>query len=430
VRARGERLPFRVRGAALTAAAVALWVVVHGITGMGDYQPAGQVSGDNPAPAIDALIHGHLTALVTQQPLMGLVSLVWRAPFSASAAWLGGGPHLAYQLGTLACLLPIFSAATWLAARARSRGQWAAAAAAILLIACGPLTVAAVALGHPEEVLTCLLAAGAVILAGQARPVGAGVLLGLAVGTKQWAVVAVPCVLLALSSRRVVAAALATAVAAPLVGLLPLLNPGAFSRANQWVQGLHVANPLSLWWLVAGRYPGGGDASTHLLPLSLTRGAAAVLALALASAAILTYARRVLRRGALPQVDGLALLACLGLVRCVADPLPSTYYCVALVTPLALWEAGTRRRLPLLAALVSVAVDWIPKAVGAAASHGSAGLAVLNLLLLGAGVALGAHLARSAVHPRPEGGAAGQDDERASGWRGSPSSGMGSQAAA
>jgi hypothetical protein len=430
VRARAEHVPSRIRAAALTATGAGLCLVVHAITSTGDYQPAGPVAGDNPAPAIAALIHGHLTALIAQQPLMGLVSLVWRAPLSAGAAWLGGGPRLGYQLGALACLLPILAVVLWLAGRARSRAHWAAGTAAIVLIAYGPVTVAALDLGHPEEVLTALLAAGAAILACQDRPAGAGVLLGLALGTKQWALLAAPCVLLSLPARRLVAAALAAAVAAPAVGLLPLLNPSAFVRANRWVDGIHTANPLSVWWPIAGRHLGAGDAPAHLLPLSLTRGTAAVIVLALACVGIWAYARRHARDGRLPQVDGLALLAALGLVRCLADPLPDNYYYVAVVIPLALWEAGTLRRLPLLAVLVSVAIDWMPRGVAAAAGNGPVGLAILNALWLGAGLALGVHLVRRAVLPRLEAGAASQDAGRPSGYRGSPSSGIGSQAAA
>ncbi len=430
MRARAERRPLLLHAAVVPAAVAGLCWVALGVTATGDYQPAGPVAGDNPAPAIAALIHGHLTALIAQQPLMGLVSLVWRAPLGAAAAWLGGGPRLGYQLGALACLLPVLAVALWMAGRARSRTHWAAGTAAIVLIACGPATVAALDLGHPEEVLTALLAAGAAVLAGRDRPVGAGVLLGLAIGTKQWALLAAPCVLLSLPARRLVAAALAAAVAAPAVGLLPLLNTSAFVRANRWVDGIHTANPLSVWWPIAGGHIGAGDASAHLLPLSLTRGTAAVIALALACAGIWAYAHRHRRQGRLPEVDGLALLAALGLVRCLTDPLPVNYYYLAVVIPLALWEGGTRRRLPLLAVLVSVAVAWMPRSVAAAAGHGAAGLALLNALWMGGGLVLGVHLVRRAVLQWPEGGASGQDAERASGWRGSPSSGIGSQAAA
>jgi len=54
-----------------------------------------------------------------------------------------------------------------------------------------------IAVGHPEEVLASTLGAAAVIAAGYRRPGLAGVTLGLAIGTKQWALLAAPPVLLA-----------------------------------------------------------------------------------------------------------------------------------------------------------------------------------------------------------------------------------------
>src|SRR6185437_13741860 len=242
MRARAERLPLRIQALVLAATGALVCVVDHGIASTGDYLPGGAVAGDNPAPAIEALIHGRLTAVVSHQPLMGLVSLVWRAPFAASARWIGEGSHSGYQLGALACLLALLPAALWLAARVSSHAHGLAATAAVVLIAAGPATTAALALGHPEELLTALLAASAVMRANHDRPVSAGVLVGLAVGTKQWALIAVPCVVLTLPGRRTLAAALAVAVAAPTVGLLPLLDARAFSQANRWVDAVHAVN--------------------------------------------------------------------------------------------------------------------------------------------------------------------------------------------
>lgn len=230
MRAHAERLPLSLRIAVLVAAAAGVCWIVHGLTQSGDYAPTAAVLGDNAAPAISALIHGHLTAAAAREPLLGLVSLVWRAPFAAAGLQLGGD-QLAYQLGAVACLLPVLGAVWWLAGRARSLSQGATAAMAAVLVAAGPITAAALQLGHPEEVLTALLAAASVICAGQNRRRPAAVLLGLAVGTKPWALLAAPCVLLALPRPRAGLAALAAAVAAPLVGLLPLLDPAAYGRA-------------------------------------------------------------------------------------------------------------------------------------------------------------------------------------------------------
>ncbi len=435
MRTYAERLPLPLRIAVLlTATAAACWVV-HGVTQSGDYVPGGAVLGDNAAPAISALIHGHLTAAAARQPLLGLVSLVWRAPFAAAGLQLGGD-RLAYQLGAVACLLPLLGAAWWLAVRAGSLAQGATAGAAAVLITAGPITTAAVHIGHPEEVLTALLAAAAVICAGQDRRRCAAVLLGLAVGTKPWALLAAPCVLLALPRPRLAPAVLAAAVAAPSVGLLPLLNPAAYGTAGRYIGTVSFATPTSLWWPMGARPLGIPGTPIHLLPFSLTRTGATAIAFALAAAVIWAYARRVQNsRGAI-RVDWLALFCVLGLVRCMADPAPVDYYFAALVIPLALWETGLRRRLPVLALLVSLVVNWLPQDFAMAQRHGVLGFDLLSAVWLAGGAALAVYLVRSAVGPgairmagnpdRPE----GQDGGRASGWRGSPSSGIGSQAAA
>jgi hypothetical protein len=437
VRARAERLPLSVRVAVLVAAAAAVGWVVRGISVSGDYQPGSPVLGDNAAPAIHALIHGRVAAAAAAQPLMGLVSLVWRVPFAAVAPVFGGTDRLAYQLGALACVLPVLGAAWWLTGRGRSIVQSAAALMAVVLVAAGPVTDAALQVGHPEEVLTALLAAAAVVCAGENRRWGAAVLLGLAVASKPWALLAAPCVLLALPRPRLRVAAIAAAVAAPAVGLLPLMNPSAFRAASRVIGSVDFATPTSLWWPFGRLHGGRSGAPIHLLPLSLSRTGVTVIAFALVGAAIWTYARRARRHGdaALP-LDGLALFCVLALVRCLADPAPVGYYYTAVVIPLALWETGIRRRLPVLALLVSLVVNWLPQDFAAAQRHGTLGLDLLNAIWLAGGAALAIYLVRCAVAPAAVGSASGpgrpdrQEDGRASGYRGRPSSGIGSQAAA
>jgi hypothetical protein len=446
VRARGERLPRFAGVAVLVTAAAAVCWVIGGITGSGDYHPGGAVLGDNAAPAIAALIHGHLAGAAASQPLMGLVSLVWRAPFTAAGVALGGD-GLAYRLGALACVMPVLAATWWLAGRVWSLPHVAAAVAATALMAAGPITAAALQLGHPEEVLTALLTAGAVICAGENRRWLAGILLGLAVASKPWALVAAPCVLLALPGRRLWTGAVTAAVAAPAVGLLPLLNPAAYRAAERLIGTVRFATPTSLWWPTAGRRLGLPDSPTRLLPLSLTRTGVTVIAFGLAAALIWAYAQRAQSAGwpyaqraqsgrGVRRVDGLALLCLLALVRCLADPAPVDYYYAAVVIPLALWETGIRRQLPLLAVLVSVVVNWLPQDFAAAQQHGTLGLDLLNAVWLAGGAALAAYLARSAVGPAALGRATSarrgdrQDAGRAAGYRGNPSSGMSSQGAA
>lgn len=249
MRAHRDRLTF-VLGAVLSAVACTalVWAVIRA-HGTGDYELHGLIAGDNAAPAVDALVHGHLAAMVHVQPLMGLVSLLWRAPFAGLATWLGGGERLVYGVGCAVCLLPAAALAGWLVRRAASAKELAAAAAAAALIVAGPATLHAVRIGHPEEVLVTVLATGAVICAAADRRGWAAVLLGLAIGTKQWALLAAPCVLLALPDARSAVAAKAGLVALPAAGLLPLASPAAFARADGYIGGLTFVNPFSIWWL-------------------------------------------------------------------------------------------------------------------------------------------------------------------------------------
>jgi len=65
-----------------------------------------------------------------------------------------------------------------------------------------PVTFRALHWGHPEELLTAALCVGAVLAALRNRQIVAAVLLGLALASKQWAVLAVLPVLLAAEDRQ------------------------------------------------------------------------------------------------------------------------------------------------------------------------------------------------------------------------------------
>jgi hypothetical protein len=325
---------------------------------MGDYRIVGPVAGDNPGPAITALAHLHLAALASNQPLMGLTSILLRAPLVALTSLLGGGDVLAYRLGAIACLVPAGLLACWLVARrGATSGERLAGAFGAILVLASPAVVDAIHLGHPEEVLAIALATAAVLAAVRGRGTSAAVLLGLAVGTKQWALLAAPCVLLALPGQRLATAVKAGATALVLSAILPLADPAAFARQDATVGGMNFTDPFSLWWPLGSRYPVPAHAApaiAHLLPLGLTRSAATAIAILIALSAIWLYGRRA---GATSkQVDPLALLALIGLLRCVADPDPLTYNFVDLLIPLAVWEVATLRRLPVVTVLVAAAV--------------------------------------------------------------------------
>lgn len=375
----------------LTISAGAFAFVIAGLpAATGDYSLTGSVAGDNAAPAIAALAHLHLGALAAHQPLMGLTSLLLRAPVQLLTG--------SYLLGAVLCLLPACLLFAWMIMRERDSLVGALSAATVGVIAlAGPVTRAAVLLGHPEEVLATVLATAAVLAAGRDRETLAAVLLGSAIGTKPWAVVAVPCVVIALPGRRIRGVLRAAAIAIPLVATLPLADLAAFERAANAVGGTHLTNPFSPWWPLSGPAPAvaGTHPVVHLLPFGLTRSSAGALTL---FAAALLLGLRTWRLGGPRRirVDALALLALLSLVRCVGDPAPLQYYFVALIFPLAAWELVGLRRLPIATCLTSLAVATLLSAawflrLGAGADDA--------LFLVGA-AALGTHLTVAAVgHP-------------------------------
>lgn len=376
-----------------------LTALVLGSPTSGDYHGLGPVAGDNAGPAITALIHGQFGAMASNQPLMGLTSILVRAPFMALASWLGDGDLAAYKVGALVCVIPAALLAAWIVARpALSAGARLAAVIAAAIIVAGPGTVDSIHLGHPEEVLATVLATTAVLAAIHNRRGLAAVLLGLAVGTKQWAVLAAIPVLLAIEDHRVATALRAGAVALVLTALLPLADPHAFSHADSAVGGLNFADPFSLWWPLGSPLHAGITA--HQLPLGMTRSVASALACLAGLGALFTYARR---RGHGPGYDALALLALVGLLRCVADPDPLQYNFVALLIPLATWEAVSLKRLPVVSLLAVAAVSLLGTG-SVALSAGTAfalGGAAVNALSLAWTVSLGCYLAHHAVVGRP-----------------------------
>jgi hypothetical protein len=374
----------------LAAVAVALARVTWDAPGTGDYAVHKQVMADNAAPAITALIHGHLIAAVRLQPLMGLTSLIWRAPFAAAALLLGGGDARVYEVGCLACLLPLTGLIGWLGRRAGDRAHLGAVALAAAALVAGPATSQALQFGHPEELLAGALVTGAVLCASAQRRGWAAVLLGLAIGTKQWALLTVPCVLLAVPDGRVRMVVRATLVAAPLTLVLPLADPAAFSKAGAYIGGIHFVAPMSAWWPVAVPSPGVSATLDHLLPFGLTRTGAMAIGLGLAAVAIVGYGR-LGGAGRRSPVDGLALLALVCLLRCALDPAPVVYYFVPAVLALAAWEVHSLRRLPVVTIAFSAWLALLPTMTLDPGTFDAVWLAGMVVLAI--------HLARGALRP-------------------------------
>ena len=358
--------------------------------GTGDYVIGGAVSGDNAAPAIQALLHGSLVGYVSHQPLIGLTSLLLRLPLAAVAPLFGGGQLLTYQLGALACVLPLALLGGWLvAAPGLSPRARLLRLVAVLIVVTSPLVKAALGAGHPEDILSAVLSTGAVIAATRDRPRLAAVLLGLAIGTKEWAVIAVPPVLIALPGRRRQVGVIAGAVALVLFALPILADPAAFVRALHGAE-TSLVNQFSLLWPVSSpvHLPGGQLAPARRLPLGLHRSGASTLILLAVAAVGVPWWIRARRRGAV--CDPLALLVLLALLRCICDTTQLEYYLAGVLIPLGAWEA-LQDRLPVLTALLSVSAWLLLEQV---VRLGDAGVYVVWTAVE---VALGVYLARRAL---------------------------------
>ena len=318
------------------------------------------------APSLAAIVHGDVGRFLQLAPAYG-GSLVMRAPFALAAHGLGGGEVAVFRAVGVPCLLAGSALGVALAGSLLARGAGRGTVAIVVgLCAANPITLRALDIGHPEELLGAALSAGAVLVALRGRANWAGVLLGLAVANKAWALLAVGPVLLALPAQRRRALVIAGAIALALV--LPILLAGPPSGQP----GVHAATtgvifqPWQVWWffgspsdairgadglLKAGyRAPPG-----WLSPISHPLIVAVALPLSL-----LAWRRR---------SDPLLLLALLFVLRCVLDPWNTAYYALPAILALVAWEATRGERPPVFALAMTMATwatwQWLVPAASA-----------------------------------------------------------------
>jgi glycosyl transferase family 87 len=310
------------------------------------------------------LVHGQLGLFAQTAPAY-VGSLIIRAPF-ALLPWLwGGGPVAVYRAVAVPCLLA-GAGLGWVLWRERRRrfpaAPWALVFA--LLAAANPVTFRALSMGHPEELLGAALCAGAVLAALRRRPWLAAVLLGLAIGNKAWAVLAIGPVLVALDGRRLKVLMIAGAIT------VAAMSPMAFSHAaGSRVAALSVHTsvifqPWQAWWPLGehGHVVRGNDGQVkpgyRTPPAWLSPIAHPLIALLVVPFTLLWLRRR---RGAsrgAPE-DVLLLLAFLMLLRCVLDPFDIGYYHLPFLLALLAWEALQRPDRPPVMALLASATVWV-----------------------------------------------------------------------
>ena len=341
---------------ALAGVALMSWI---GLTGFAwsDYD-------NEVAPSMRLLAAGDVAGFLGLAPPYG-GSLILRAPFAAATAALGGGELAIFRALSIPCLLAVAWLGVVLVRRMAARGRGTGVRALVLgLCVANPVTLRALEMGHPEELLAAALAVGAVLAAADRRTILAAVLLGLAIATKAWAVLAIGPVLLALPERRVLALAITATIAAAVIAPIALAGGHAGLAAGAST-GSVIFQPWQLFWMLGepGHVIVGGDglpkpdgwrlAPAWLSPL--THPAIALLVLPLS----LLWARV---RGAAPRVAGeqlLLLLALLLLARCVLDPWNTIYYELPFLLALLAWEGLCRPERPPVLALASTVLVWV-----------------------------------------------------------------------
>jgi Glycosyltransferase family 87 len=347
--------------AALLLAACALAALLAARSPLGvDYSGAPGGLCDCAAGPISALAHGRVHHFFATQPVMGSFSLLLRAPFALLGLHLTSGTTAdLYRFGAFPCLLAAGLLAVYLFGRMRElRRPPLAAALVALLVAVNPLTTRALRYGHPEELLASALCVAALLAAARRRPLLAGVLLGAAFATKQWALLAALPVIIAAGPQRGRVAVAAAASAALLIVPMAAGDLHRFIGANR---GAGVvggsAMPTNIWFMFGRDVPvqlGANGASTP--PRTIPAAMAAIshpLILATGFGLALLWWRR--RRDAAPE-DALLLLALILLVRCLLDPITNSYYHLAFLVSLAAWEGLRTRGLPVLTVISTLLV--------------------------------------------------------------------------
>jgi hypothetical protein len=305
---------------------------------------------DNEArPAFDALLSGHVQLFLQRAPAYG-GSLIIRAPFVLIPKLWNGGELATFRAAAAPCMLAAAALASWLAAQMRARGDSRLVILLVLLLVVfNPIAITALQVGHPEDLFGAALAIGSVLAATRDRPVWSGVLLGLAIANKQWAIVAAGPVLIALPGRRLLALGVCAAMAAAV--LAPLAAGSSFTAQSS--AAAHAGTffyPCQFWWFLGTHSAHAFRAGYRVGPAWIVTSAHVLIALAvLPLTGLCAWLRHIGRRR--PRNEALLLLCLLLFLRFSLDPWDNGYYCLPFLLALVVWEALTYSRLPVVALL-------------------------------------------------------------------------------
>lgn len=306
-------------------------------------------------PAVEALLRGDVLRFLEAAPAYG-GSLVLRAPFMLFTKLWHGTDLALYTASAVPCLAAAGAFGVWLVARMRAQGSSSLArTVALLLCVANPLTIPALQIGHPEELLGAVLCVVAVLCALGDRPTWAAVALGLAVANKEWAVLALGPMLVALPRARlralITTGVVAGAVCAPLL-VAPLIRGSGGFVDQATGAGLNsgaIFQPWQIWWFLGSpAHTARGLLSAYRVAPAWVGTVAHPLVIAVMPPLTALYARR--RRGRVRHRpnDVLLLLALLLALRCVLDPWDISYYCLPSLLALLSWETLTYTRPPVV----------------------------------------------------------------------------------
>jgi hypothetical protein len=305
-------------------------------------------------PSFNALRAGDIGTFLQAAPAYG-GSLILRAPFVYASDVLGGGSLAAFRAAAIPCLLAGLVFGVHLFGRVKGPGAWIVLA----LVTLNPITLRALEIGHPEELLGAVLCVSAVICALADKPVWAGLLLGLAFANKAWAILAIGPLLIALEQGRIralaAAGAVAAAVLAPLwIGGGAAHNSGVAAIATNTGQ---IFQPWQIWWFfgshgetVIGTF--GPKIDYRAAPDWINGIVRPLIVLTVIPLSALMWKLNPRRQ------DALGLLALLLCLRCLLDAWDAVYYQLPLVLTLLTWEVYSRHRVPL-ATLMTTLLVWI-----------------------------------------------------------------------
>ena len=348
---------------AAAASATMAWLGLYGFA-WNDYESEAR-------PAFDALAQGHVVEFLRLAPAYG-GSFVERAPFALLPGLWGGGELAVYRMVALPCLLAAAVLGVWLVARMRGEGRSQLNRAVVLgLCVASPLTLQALEIGHPEELLGACMCIAAVLLANRNRMVPAALILGLAIANKEWALLAIGPVLLALpAKRRLLCLMIAGAVSVAVLAPLALVSSGGFISGTQAVVNApsSIFQPWQVWWflghhgaLVHGLF--GSPKVGYRIAPSWVGGISHPLILLVGAAMTVSLCLSRRRRGGsgalLGERDALLALALLLLMRCVLDTWNTEYYLLPCVFTLLTWEATVATDRPPVLALSSTLLVWL-----------------------------------------------------------------------